>query len=101
MYIDRLAPDGILAFHLSNWHLDLMPMVKAVAAKFGLNAEAYYCASTQYAFESTWGFLSRSRLPKMFNAKCHQKVDFGRVPDVSLMTDERHSLLPYIQWNID
>ena len=101
LYLDRLAPDGILAFHLSNWHLDLMPMVKAVATKFGLNAEAYYCASTQYAFESTWGFLSLGRLPKMFNGKCHQKVDFGRVPDVSLMTDERHSLLPYLQWNMN
>ena len=99
LYLDRLEPDGMLAFHLSNWHLDLMPMVKAAAADFGLRLEAYYCASTQYAFESTWAFLSRRELPAMFDARCHTKVDFGLVPEVGLMTDERHSLLPYIQWN--
>ncbi len=101
LYLDRLAPDGILAFHLSNWHLDLMPMVKAAAAEFCLKAEACYCASTQYSFESTWAFLSRRELPEMFDARCHSKVDFALVPDVELMTDERHSLLPYIQWSIN
>lgn len=101
LYLDRLSEDGILAFHLSNWHLDLMPMMKAAAKEFSLQAEAFYCASTQCAFESTWAFISRGKLPEMFDARCHTKVDFDLVPDVEMMTDERHSLLPYIQWRID
>ncbi len=100
LYLDRLEGDGILAFHLSNWHLDLMPMMKAAAQEFNLHAEAYYCTSTQYAFESTWAFLSRQGLPPMYDRRCHDKVDFTLVPDMNLMTDERHSLLPYIQWNM-
>ena len=101
LYLDRLSEDGILAFHLSNWHLDLMPMMKVAAKEFSLQVEAFYCASTQCAFESTWAFLSRGKLPEMFDARCHTKVEFDLVPDVEMMTDERHSLLPYIQWRID
>ena len=101
LYLDRLASDGILAFHLSNWHLDLIPMIKAAALEFDLKAEAYYCSATPYAFESTWAFLSRENLPSMFDGRCHTKVDFSLVPDVDLMSDERHSLLPYIQWNVN
>lgn len=101
LYLDRLADHGILAFHLSNWHLDLIPMIKAAAQGFNLKSEAYYCSATPYAFESTWAFLSRESLPEMFDARCHTKVDFSLVPDVDLMSDERHSLLPYIQWNVN
>ena len=101
LYLDRLADNGILAFHLSNWHLDLIPMIKAAAQGFNLKSEAYYCSATPYAFESTWAFLSREELPVMFDARCHTKVDFSLVPDVDLMSDERHSLLPYIQWNVN
>ena len=100
LYLNRLEEDGILAFHLSNWHIDLMPMMKAVAQEFALELEAYYCASTQYAFESTWAFLSRKALPAMYDERCHDKVDFALVPDIGLMTDERHSLLPYIRWDL-
>ena len=101
LYLDRLADHGILAFHLSNWHLDLIPMIKAAAQVFNLKAESYYCSATPYAFESTWAFLSREELPVMFDARCHTKVDFSLVPDVDLMSDERHSLLPYIQWTVN
>ena len=101
LYLGRLADHGILAFHLSNWHLDLIPMIKAAAQGFNLKAESYYCSATPYAFESTWAFLSREELPVMFDARCHTKVDFSLVPDVDLMSDERHSLLPYIQWNVN
>lgn len=101
LYLDRLAPGGVLAFHLSNWHLDLMPIIKAAATSFDLKKEAYYCSATPYAFESTWAFLSREDLPAMFDVRCHSKVDFDLVPNVALMTDEHHSLLPYIQWNLN
>ncbi len=31
LYLDRLKPGGILAVHISNWHIDLNPLCKAVA----------------------------------------------------------------------
>ncbi len=38
LYLDRLAPDGILLLHISSRHLDLEPVVAANAAKLGLAA---------------------------------------------------------------
>jgi hypothetical protein len=36
VYLPRLAPDGILIFHISNRYLDLEPVLSAVAAEAGL-----------------------------------------------------------------
>ena len=38
LYLRRLDPDGILAFHISNRHLDLEPILAALAAENGLVA---------------------------------------------------------------
>lgn len=38
LYLERLAPDGLLAFHISNRHLDLEPVLGALAADAGLTA---------------------------------------------------------------
>ncbi len=38
LYLARLAPDGILAFHISNRHLRLQPVLAAVAEEWGLSA---------------------------------------------------------------
>ncbi len=36
LYVSRLAPGGIVAVHISNWHLDLRPVVGAVVRDAGL-----------------------------------------------------------------
>jgi len=38
MYLDRLAPVGVLAFHISNQHLDLEPVLADLARDAGLAA---------------------------------------------------------------
>ncbi len=97
LYLDRLAPDGILAFHLSNWHLDLLPMVKAAAKEFELHLEALVCRPTLMAYVSTWAFLSRAPLPPLYDGNLHDRIDFVDVRDIPLMTDDFHSLMPYLR----
>ncbi len=36
LYVRKLAPDGLLAFHLSNQHLDLVPLLGAIARSLDL-----------------------------------------------------------------
>jgi spermidine synthase len=38
IYLDRLSPGGVIAFHISNRHLDLRPILGALAADTGLQA---------------------------------------------------------------
>ena len=36
LYLSRLAPGGVLAFHISNRHLNLAPVLARIAASYGL-----------------------------------------------------------------
>ena len=56
-YLDHLKPDGILAVHITNHYLDLLPVMAAVAQHFGKVALKYeldpgdqdkYCRSTTW-----------------------------------------------------
>ena len=98
LYLDRLEPDGILAFHLSNWHLDLLPIMKSAASTFNLKVDAFRCLPDDVAYESKWAFLSRKHLPEMYDPRHHERIDFSQVRDMPMMTDDKHSLLPYIIW---
>lgn len=41
MYLDKLADGGVLAFNVSNRHLDLMPVLSTIAHQLGIQAYAY------------------------------------------------------------
>jgi hypothetical protein len=95
LYLDRLNPDGILSIHITNWHLNLSPMVKAAAKEFDLHLQGFGCWADKYSMGTYWTFLTRKPLDLYIEGK-HGKVDYNRVKDMQLMTDERHSLLPYL-----
>ena len=98
LYLDRLAPDGVLSLHLTNWHLNLSPMVKAVSKEFGIHLQGLGCWADKYSHGSYWTFLTRQPVD-FYNAEKHGKVDYARVKDIPLMTDERHSLLPFLSFD--
>jgi hypothetical protein len=56
----RLAPDGILALHVSNRQLDLLPIVRALADALGLHASLVDVKGDGEAvWSTTWVLLSR------------------------------------------
>lgn len=95
LYLDRLAPGGVLSFHLTNWHLALSPMVKAIAKEFNLHLQGYGCNPDKWNIGSYWTFLTREPADFYIKGK-HGRVDFDKIEDIEVMTDEKHSLLPYI-----
>ena len=98
LYLDRLAQGGILAFHLTNWHLDLKPVVKAAARQFGLAFECLECPRhTAFGFDALWAFLSRESVG-CFDEKIHRSVAPEQITDIDLMTDDKHPLLPLVRY---
>jgi hypothetical protein len=95
LYLDRLKPDGILSLHLTNWHLNLSPMVKAASKAFGLHLQGFGCWADKYSHGSYWTFLTRDPM-NLYEEGKHGIVNYDTVKDIPLMTDERHSLLPYL-----
>lgn len=96
LYRDRMEPDGILAVHITNWHLDLLPMVKAAAADLGWNVMAVDCLPSSVSAGSCWAFLSAGPVEPLFVEKRQEKLDLSKVRDIPQMTDEFHSLLPFM-----
>jgi hypothetical protein len=66
MYLDKLTPRGVIAFHISNRYLDLEPVVAEVARAAGATAlvgsDAYLPSADRRPFESLskWVAISRS-----------------------------------------
>lgn len=69
LYLQHLAPDGVIAAHISNRHLDLRPVVWQIGREFGLSVVTLYVPeSPDYpeSFPSLWMALARN--PAYFDA---------------------------------
>jgi spermidine synthase len=96
LYLDRLAPDGILAVHISNWHIDLAPLCKAVASAFNLQVTGIISPQDGLAVSAHWVFLTRT--PVSFPADGTREINWAQVRGIALPSDERGSLLPLIRF---
>ncbi|MGN0834185.1 MAG: fused MFS/spermidine synthase [Kiritimatiellia bacterium] len=99
-YGEALADGGVIAIHLSNWHIDLWPVVKAAARELGMDAYGTSADAVlgEFAAATDWAFLTkgeyRPRIPT-----CCRIVDWSRVKDIEMPTDDRGSLLPFLRFN--
>lgn len=94
LYADVLKPDGVLALHLSNWHINLWPVVKAAAKDLGWSVYGTYSkgGDNPLATETGWAFLTRGTRSMKSSMSCRE-VDWKRVPDQRAITDSCGSLL--------
>ena len=63
VYLSRLKPDGLLAIHISNNHLNLQSVVAGVMRELGLVGRSQLQGDTNYEqgeFASHWAVLARS-----------------------------------------
>lgn len=100
IYRSIMKPDGIFALHLTNWHMNLWPLVKAAAQEFGWQVTGSYSGQVigEFAEETGWAFLTDGPFsPRM--PTCCRQVDWNKVRDKPLLRDECGSLLPYIEFN--
>jgi len=100
LYRKHLAPGGILAFHISNQHVDLEPPIGLLAKGAGMKAMRVSSASNddRGEFTATWMLVSDYGgffdLPEV---KRHTwKPD--EKPGLRLWTDDFSSLVPVLHW---
>ena len=100
MYADSLAEGGVIALHLSNWHMNLWPVVKAAVRELGMKAYGTSSGAVlgEFAAATDWAFLTREdyapRVPT-----CCKAVDWSRIDDIEMPTDDKGSLLPLLRFN--
>ncbi|XXF80775.1 fused MFS/spermidine synthase [Myxococcaceae bacterium GXIMD 01537] len=102
VYQRHLAPHGVLAMHVSNVHLDLVPIVLAHAKRFGLHATLVRTDTDGDALRSQWAVLSPDREfshgPTFKGASTSEvlRLAMAGEPDVT-WTDDMSSVLPVIR----
>ena len=61
LYFNHLGPQGILALHVSNRYLDLVPVVARLARELDVGYRVIETAARDREWSATWVLLSRAR----------------------------------------
>lgn len=102
IYGKHLAPDGVLAVHISNRYLDLEPVVENVAKEFGYQRLSISDGDGEkdwWIYSSTWVLLSKNKpLMELIAAKTESAKQETSKKVVPLWTDDYVSLWPIMSW---
>jgi spermidine synthase len=100
LYKKHLVPGGILAFHISNQHVELEPAVALLAKSAGMQARRVSTPSNdpRGEFSASWMLLTDN--PDFFTqpevaSHARQAIEY---PKLRLWTDDYSSLLPLLRW---
>jgi len=94
LYLDHLAPDGIIAAHITNLHLDLQPVFWQLAHYYDLSmVRVDYPGDSNGGYASHWILLSRDPALLEIPAIQERSVDLGGYStDIPLWTDDYSNL---------
>lgn len=101
MYLSKLRPDGILAFHISNRYLDLSHVLGAIAGELNLVGYGRYDVSTPEErnmgkSDSKWVVLARSWEALKGVNRNNTWLPVKRLPTDPLWTDDFSNVLSII-----
>jgi hypothetical protein len=100
LYRHHLAAGGVIAYHISNRHVNLEPAIALLARNAGMRAVrvSNLANDARDEFDSTWILLSDD--PSFFatpDVSAHSHPAEIR-PGLRLWTDEYSSLMPVLRW---
>ena len=98
LYADALAPGGVLAIHITNRHLDLGPVVRALTEEADWSAlDIHQDANAAEAIrENRWMIVSRDRAMLDALAEHADPEDSGRRR--LAWTDDFSAVVPVVRW---
>jgi spermidine synthase len=100
LYLKHLSPQGILAVHISNRHLDLVPVVWSLANQFNLSRVLIDDPGNGITTNrSQWVLLARSpsllTVPQIATRATPMS---GYSPHIRLWTDDYNNLFQILHW---
>ncbi len=100
IYQQHLAKNGLLAIHISNTYLDLLPVTKGLAQNSGC---AHYLIQSKNdpnngLFDATWTLITCE--PSFENWLVHHGIKAQATEKVKprLWTDDENTILPLLKW---
>ncbi|MBA3849158.1 MAG: ferrichrome ABC transporter permease [Opitutus sp.] len=101
LYLQHLKPDGIIAIHISNRHLDLRPAIEGLARRFNLHLAILSHNPKEeewWLYRSTWCLLTRDP-QRLAPEAIRNAMDepSGATAETVLWTDDHASLIPVLK----
>ncbi len=101
IYLNKLSPDGLVAFHISNYHLNLETVLYRLSKQLGLSARIRNDFNPELNEEkevSTWVVMSRNE-DSLFVLDTNIEWTLLQAdPDAPLWTDTHSDIIRVIQW---
>ncbi len=100
VYLAHLAPEGVIAAHISNRHVDLRPVLRQVAETFNLQAAALYIPASETTLatsDSLWVLLTRDPTFLSQPAIAAPAQSLDDVPSLRLWTDDYSNLFQVLK----
>lgn len=99
VYRRQLAPDGVIAIHVSNSYVDLAPAIARVADSEGLQARVVesFAVPAEGAYRATWVLVAANPAFFAIPAVHAAAMPIPRRPDLRVWTDDYTSLLPVMR----
>jgi hypothetical protein len=99
LYLAHLAPDGIIAAHITNLHLDLQPVFWQLAKYYGLYmVRVNYAGDSRGGYASHWILLARDPTVLEIPAIQERAVDLtGYRTNIRMWTDDYSNLFQILQ----
>jgi len=103
VYLRHLAPDGVLAFHISSWHLDLHSVVWRLARELDLETAWIETTADEEtgAMASDWILLATN--DSVLGIESIQSISttpYTTRSDIALWTDDHVNLLEILKGNL-
>jgi hypothetical protein len=100
LYRRHLAPGGIIAFHISNRHVNLEPPIALLAASAGMQARHVNSLANDARGEYTATWMLVTDNPTFFQQPelVSHAFDPETLPGLRPWTDDFSSLLPVLDW---
>src|SRR5574341_44186 len=97
LYFGRLKPDGILALHITNAHLDLAPVVYALSKVLGKHAVLVTNEADEdwEIFRSTWALVTAKPITSPAILRAAEKP--ASLPGLGVWTDDYNNLLQVLR----
>lgn len=96
LYFSRLNTNGILALHISNWHIDLHPLCKAVGEAHQIPYYGVNSAPAGTWDGASWVFLTH--LPLLMRGQEFRETDWAQVRTIRLPEDDKGSLMKLVRY---
>ena len=99
LYLEHLAPDGIIAAHITNLHLDLQPVFWGLARYYNLSmARVNYEGDSHGGYASHWILLARDPAILEIPAIRNQSINLaGYSTNLRLWTDDYSNLFQILK----